>query len=395
MTQEGALVADLWISVCGALAALIVLLRLGDLTATAALAKRFRACLVVIIVLLGFRIGHWADWGWLFTTITYAAASLLPLVALLLAEGMMRLHAPKGLKQYCGGGAVVFVALAVLPTGWMDFVHVLGLLVFQLTGLACVAVMVLMRDKTLMSDTENQSLDRVMLSFLLILPFLATDFLSPVVAASPVRLGGIAVLGLCLLTININRASLSQRRIIGSMGALVVTCMLLTVVIARLGGTTSQVTLQIGAVVLSTVMLLATWQAARALVTEDRYMVMLREIAKGHGTGKQAALQIIKDGAGVQDTLILIEADLVDFDLTALRDLFEKTPVRTVSADHHNEQLAWFFKKYEATHAVCITTHPLSLIAFNDPALMASDSGGYGLAALQRVAASVARQGSP
>ncbi|MEM9585217.1 MAG: hypothetical protein AAGA08_19075 [Pseudomonadota bacterium] len=392
MTEFGTLIADAWVSICGAFGALTVLLRLADLTAAPALARRFQTCLLVIIVLLTFRVGHWADLGWLFTKITYAAAALLPLTALLLAEGMMRLHAPKVAKQYCGWGAVIFAVLALLPTGWMEFVNVLGLLLFQLTGLGLVAMIVVGRDKTLLSNVENQGLNRMILSFLLILPFLATDFLSPVVPAIPVRLGGIAVLGLCLLTININRTSLSQSRIISSMAALCVVSMLLTTAVATLSGTDRFATVQIGVVVLSTIMLLATWQAARALVAEDRYMIMLREIADAKGSGEDAAIGIIQRGAGVSNTLALRETDLVDFDIIALRHLFLQMPVRTVATDEKDEQLAWFFKKYEATHAVCIAPKPLTVIALNNPSLMASDGNGYGLAALQRIAAQTVKQ---
>jgi len=392
MSEFGTLIADSWASICGALGALIVLLRLADLTAAPALARRFQACLFVIFMLFTFRVGHWVELGWFFTSITYAAAALLPLTALLLAEGMMRLHAPKLAKRYCGWGVVIFVTLAFLPTEWMGFVHVLGLLLFQLTGLGLVAFIVLGRDQALLSDVENQGLNRLMLSFLLILPFLATDFLSPVISAIPVRLGGIAVLGLCLLTININRTSLSQRRIIGSMIALCVVSILLTFAVSTLSGTNRLVTFQVGVIVLSTIMLLATWQAARALVAEDRYLIMLREIADATGSGEKAAVEIIQRGTGVSGTLLLREADLADFNIATLQQLFLQTPVRSVVTDQKDEHLVWFFKKYEATHAVCIAVKPLTVIALNNPSLMASDGKGYGLAALQQVAAQTAKQ---
>lgn len=390
MTDFSAFLADSWVSVCGAVGAAIVLFRMADLTASPPVARRFRACLWVIIVVMTARVGNWAEWGWLFNAATYASAALLPLMALFVAEGMMRMHAPRWLKRFCGWGAVVLVLLALLPTTWMEYTHLLGLLLFQLAGLAGVAVMVLRRDQSLLSDAENQSLNRIMLSFLLILPLLATDYYGPVVPVAPVRLGGIAVLGLCLLTININRPSLSQRRIIGSMAGLFAVTICLTALVAVMADATGPTALRIGVVLLATVMLLATWQAARALEIEDRYAIMLREMARLGGTGPGAAVQMIQRGAGVPDALVLEGHDFSDFDTTALRLAFATKPVRTAIADTSDEQLAWLFSRFEASHALCILDDPLTVVVFNNPALTASNGDDFGLAALQRVAAQTA-----
>ena len=119
---------------------------------------------------------------------------------------------------------------------------------------------------------------------------------------------------------------------------------------------------------------------------------MLREIADATGSGEKAAVEIIQRGTGVSGTLLLREADLADFNIATLQQLFLQMPVRSVVTDQKDEHLVWFFKKYEATHAVCIAVKPLTVIALNNPSLMASDGKGYGLAALQQVAAQTAKQ---
>lgn len=395
MTEFGALYTDAWTSICAAMGALLVLVRLPNLIATPSLAWRFRACLRAIIVLMVFRVGHWADWGWGFSVVTFICSAILPLLALLLAEGMMRRHAPKMLKHFCGWGALIFGLLALRPSGWMEMTPVLGVLPFQLTALTAIAAFVVRRDKTLLSAPENQALTRVLLSFLLILPFIATDFLSPHVAALSLRLGGIAVLGLCLLTILLYRPSLSQMRIIAGMAGILGASVALTLMIAELSEAPLTVTFQIGAVVLSTIMLLATWQAARALVSEDRNMIILRAIASAPSSGTQAAVRLVADGADVRDALTLQESDLEDFDVHFLRRLFEEKSVRSVLSDQDDEQFDWLFKKYDATHAVCISTAPLIIMVFNNPALLATEDSAYGLEALQRMAAQIARSEGP
>jgi len=392
MMENTSFLADSWVSICGALGALVVLMRLNRLTSSHELTVRFRACLIAIIILLTFRVGHWAEWGWGYAAITYSSAALLPLFALLLAEGMMRLHAPKVMKYYCGCGAFVFVLFALLPTVWLGTLHTWALLLFQLSGLGGVVYMVMRRDYGGLSGGENQALNRVMLSFLLILPLLATDFLSPFVAAIPARLGGVAVLGLCLLTISINRPSLSHWRIVGSMTVLCGVVVLSTIITARLAGTNLLTSFQIGAVALATTMLLATWQAMRTLMTEDGYLLILRAISQSSKSGPDAAAQLIKTGAGISDALMLGEDDLGDFDSAVLRRLFTDEPVRVCSEVPENEQLSWLFTKFEATHAICITITPMCLIVCNNPGLMAYDSRGYGLTVLQRMAAYTARE---
>ena len=107
-------------------------------------------------------------------------------------------------------------------------------------------------------------------------------------------------------------------------------------------------------------------------------------------------VQLVEHVLGLYDyRLRVVARDLADFDLATLKDLFEQAPVRSVAVDQMDEQLDWLFRKYEATHVAAISTAPLLLIAFNNPALMTTEDAGYSLAALQRVAAQIAGSKTP
>ena len=206
--------ADAWVSTCGALGALIILGNLKHIVQMNMVGPQFRFCLWILIVLLLTRIGHWGSWGWLFSTISHAAAALLPLAVLLLTEALLRRHAPAALKAFCAVGVVPLVLLAVLQIDAVEFWHIAALLAYQLIGLTAVVWFVLSRDRDSLAPAENQIIDRMALSFALILPFLMTEYTRGDSIELPVRLGGLAVLATCWISIGVNRTGLQKRNIV-------------------------------------------------------------------------------------------------------------------------------------------------------------------------------------
>src|SRR6185295_8885373 len=147
--------------------------------------------------------------------VTIAAAGLLPLAALLLTEGLLRRHAPFALKFFAAGGAALFLLLALIPERFAEPWRMAILLAFQFGGFLAIGWLVMTRDRDSLSAAENRTVERMALSLLLILPFMVTDY-RPGLFEVPVRLGGIAILFLCWLTIGLGRASLGHRDTIGA-----------------------------------------------------------------------------------------------------------------------------------------------------------------------------------
>ncbi|RBW57072.1 hypothetical protein [Ruegeria sp. A3M17] len=385
MMDTAAFLADAWVSLCAALGAATVLLRLQDLVQRPEIAKRFQFCLWVLVVLMLARIGHWGGWGWLFSAVTNICAALIPLAALVLSEGLMRRHAPPVLKQVCAWGGVIFGLLGLFQFSSVEITRLAGLLLFQLFGLGGVALFVLRRDKDSLSSAENRTINWISLSFLLILPFLATDFMRGTALDLPVRLGGVAVLGLCWLSIGMNRSGLRPWDTLRGFGIVIVMAVLLPLIFSGIVPVDMRSGVQLIAIILSTLMLLAIWQAAIALRIEDRQLIALREIADVEGQGPQASLTLLRRAAGSPDVILVEEADLMDMNLDDLRASFTTTPVQQLGATD-DEQVNWLFARFDATHAVFLSGTPMRVVMLNSPEIAALDSTGAALRAVQRMA---------
>ncbi len=383
-----AFVADAWVSMCAAIGSLIVLRHIDDLIPLAALAQRFRYCLWLIIFLMLIRIGHWGNGGYLFTALTYLSSALIPLAALTVAEGLMRLHAPLSLKYLCVGGTLVFGISAFFHFEATMFWQLTGLLCFQLVALLGIAIFVIKRDTTRLNREDNVAIDRIALSFAVILPFLASDFMRTSALDIPVRLGGIAVLALCWLALNLGRVSLRKRDISIGFIAIIVSSIALTFVVSELNPMETRTSFQIAIVLVAATMVLAIRQAALAFFIEDRNEIVLQALSAPRGSGPIDALSFLRSATHVGD-VVLADTDLLsDFDIDHLTQHFQQRPVQAATANISEEQLKWLFARFDATHAMCLTTSPLRLALFKMPAtsVLSIDA----LNALQRAASDIA-----
>ncbi|WP_143030569.1 hypothetical protein [Ruegeria halocynthiae] len=338
------------------------------------------------------RIGHWGGWGWFFSAASSICAALIPLAALVLSEGLMRRHAPPALKQLCAWGAVILGLLGLFQFSSIEFARLAGLLLFQLIGLGGVALFVLRRDKDSLSSAENRTINWISLSFLLILPFLATDFMRGTPLDLPVRLGGVAVLGLCWLSISMNRSGLRPWDTLLGFGIVFVVTALLSLIVSGIVPMGIRSSVQVMAIILSSLMLLAIWQAAIALRIEDRQLIALREIADAGGQGPQASLALLRRAAGSADAILVDEADLKDMNLQELRTSFTAIPVQQLGATD-DEQVNWLFSRFDATHAVFLSDIPLRVVMLNSPDIVVQDSTGAALRAVQRMARVLMNEG--
>ncbi|MEP0953769.1 MAG: hypothetical protein ABJH45_05625 [Paracoccaceae bacterium] len=388
MMDMSAYFADAWVSLCAAMGALIVLTRLDDLMPAPAIARRFRICLWLIVCLMLARIGHWGGAGYLFTTATYLTSAFIPLCGLLIAEGLMRVHAPLHLKTLCAGGGLVFAVSAFFQFEATLFWQLTGLLCFQLCAFMSVAVFVLRRDMASLSASDNQAIDRIVLSLALILPFLASDYLRTSVIDIPVRLGGISVLAMCWLAINLNRVGLRKRDIASGFATIAAVAVLLTFVIGLLIPFSTRTGFQVGGVILAAIMVLAIRQAAIALLIEDRNGLVLLALSTAKGHGPQDALALIRRATDTSGVIVLDDNSLHDFETDNLQQLFNQNPVRSADSASQDEQLDWLFARFDATHALSLTADPLRIAILKVSATsILSDEA---LRALQKTAAAIA-----
>jgi hypothetical protein len=392
MTFESTVVADTITSLAALFGLLIVISVIGARRTGDPLSRRLMFGLRVLAVMLACRILDWTTGLAIFRFVTIAAAGLLPLAALLLTEGLLRRHAPFVLKLLIAGGAVLFLLLAPIPERFAEPWRMAALLLFQFGGFLATGWLVMTRDRDSLSTAENRTVERMALSLLLILPFMITDY-RPGLFEVPVRLGGIAILFLCWLTVGLGRASLSHRDTVGAFAVIALSSVFAGLALGGIDDLGWRGSVQGVVIVLSATLLAVIYNDSVSLTAEKRRDSLLKHLAEGDLTDSAHFLRGLQHHILVEGALILSAAELGDFDLKVLTRALKQDPVHSLarvqpeaSIDKDlREQLGWLFEKYEATHVLLAALEPLTVVALNMPALAASPGVEMELRAVQRM----------
>lgn len=397
--MQGALIADSVVSLAalGGLAILNGSMR-GE-PGRQPLTLRIRFGLLVLALLLAARVAGWWTGLSLLSVATTIAAGLVPLATLLLTEGLLRRHAPRAVKRVLAGGALFFGIAGFVPDGIAEPGRNAALFLFQLVGFALVGVLAIRRDRASLSRAENQAIDRIALSLLLILPLLATDYRT-LFPAVPVRLGGLAILFLCWLMISLGQRTVSHRDTLGAFLVLSASALAGGGAIALASGMNVASTVQTMAIVLSAALFGVIWKDSVTLRTEQRRQNLIRHLAGGDIGSTMAFLEGLQDHPLVEGSLVLGAEELGDFDLDALAALFRQHPVVSrasllqpdrLAADDA-DHLGWLLEKFESTHVMLVSDAPLLLVALNMPAVSATPGAEAELAVVQRMALLISRR---
>ena len=199
MTPSSTLLPDTVLSLAAIAGLCFVILRIRTISPQNNLALRFEATLSVVALFLTLRLLHWNTEVGFFRFATYATAALIPLMALLLAEGLLRRHAPKWAKLYLSAGALGLGIAALWPSLTVSDGYSYVLIGAAGERLPDRRLAGHTARRASLSETENRTVFRVGLSLLVILPFLVSDF-GLVASTIPVRLSGLAILVTCWLS---------------------------------------------------------------------------------------------------------------------------------------------------------------------------------------------------
>lgn len=314
------------------------------------------------------------------------AAALVPLAALIVAEGLLRRHAPSWAKWVIGGGAAFFGFTAFWIGGGIDPARLVGLLIFQVVGFGVAGWMIATRDRKSLSDGENRMAVRLGFSLVLLLPLAAGDFLM-VYIHLPVQVSAIGVLALCWLALSLTRAHDGHRRSYAALLLMFGASLGTAVFIGVIAGVGLKGLVVIGAVVMALVLVLAIAAALRA---QSVHLVAYMAEAEGNDPlafllGLQAHplvdLAVKVDGASLDDAVLAR--------IFAARPVLAKGdfPALGATADDH---MAHLFARYDATHIVDCGCFPRQLVALSMPALQTSAQAQIELCAVQRMAALMA-----
>ncbi|MEW9617563.1 hypothetical protein AB3G45_27530 [Shinella sp. S4-D37] len=382
--------ADTFVSLAAFLGLVVLIRAIGTFDAGSPLTRRVLFGLRVLAALMAGRVLAWWTGLFLFEAVTIAAAGLVPLATVLVAEGLMRRHAPPLTKWIAAGGAAVFAVLAFLPASLADPWRLVGLFLYQLVTFALAGHMAVTRDRKSLSRAENQAVDRIALSLLLILPLLVTDFRSAYVDL-PVRLGGLAVLFLCWLLISLGQRAASHRDTLVAFVVPAAVALVAALAIGAENGFGPAALARTASVVTAAVLLGVIWKDGIGLGTEQRRRSLIRHLAEDRIDDTLAFLRELQNHPLVEGALLLEEAELADLDLAGLKRLLAARPLLRATqaaelAETDAEQLAWLTEKYEATHVMLVSRKPFRLIALNMPSVSATPGAETELKVVQRMA---------
>ena len=356
--------------------------------------SRFLFGINVVCTMMVARVLSWTTGFEIFDVITVIAAGLIPLATLLLCEGLLQRHAPAILKWIAALGAGVFFVLAFFSRQYIDPGRVMGLLAFQGFIFICAGYLVVTRDKTSLSTAENQSIERIALSLLLIVPFAISDYRTGFFD-TPVRMSGVAVLFLCWLAISLRRSNLHHGEIFRSFFLLLGSAVAAGVSIAWLADIDLRTMVQIIAIITSATIVAVIYNDSRSLQRDEERDSLLRYLARSNLEDPDSFLRGLLRHEPVTGALVLEEKDLADFD-ESFREAFRKEPFKRVSdsgtTDTSGEQVRWFFEKYDATHALMVSDRPFAVMALNIPAFAASPNVELELQTVQRMAQLISRR---
>ena len=187
-------IADSIVNLCGAIGLGVAMVTLYRRDPRSPLTRRLLLALGVIALLFFVRGAAWWSGSGVLDHLSMIPAALVPLGALIVTEGILRRHAPRGLKIAIVTGGIVLGLGGAARAGAICRRPSRSLLaLFQLGGFAICAWLLAARDRTTLMASENRSIGRLAVGAILVIPFVVTDFqvLAPDI---PVRLGALGAL---------------------------------------------------------------------------------------------------------------------------------------------------------------------------------------------------------
>ena len=390
MIAAAAVLTQLYLS-CAALLGLYVLQSsLARRDAWDPINRRFIFALRITMLLFAGRILMVATGVEAFRIMVLFAAAMVPLAVLLLTEGLLRRHAPAAFKAYVGGGAALFALTSLWYSFSIDPPRLASLLVFQVSGLMITAWLIVTRDKTSLSQSENTMVVRLGLSLFLLIPLAASDFLLLYIGL-PIQISALGVLILCWLSIGLSRPYLNHRATFIMLAVMTVLGAFVGTMLGFFAGLERDGYLLTIAAVLTTLFLVTILNDARQLRDEAQSFGLLTYLARVSTDDTFTFLKGLEKHPLLQGAATVSHKDLARLDDTLLGEIFKASPILRRNAlpqlgPAADDHIAYLFEHYEATHIMLAQRQPRVLVALSLPSLSAAPTAELELQVVQRMA---------
>ncbi|MGE0828188.1 MAG: hypothetical protein AB7O04_02410 [Hyphomonadaceae bacterium] len=391
MNPEAASVALNALAFIGAAAFVVAQWRTRESTP---LETRLAAFFALLMALVGVRALRWGLELSNLRRLEEALAAFIPLFALVLAEGLMRRHAPGWMKRVIAALSLAFMLAAFLRPDAAALTFAIALGVFMAGSLASIALLLALRRRQSLAPAENDAVSAMSAALIVALPLSATDFLSAA-GQAPIRAGGLGLLVFVYAVARVSAAGGAAFGVLGDLAwALAAACLGLAAFAYVLGPPQPIAALEWFAILLALVLVIQIVHRVREMRRVRTQQTLWRAFAEAPANELPAFLDRLMAAPELERARLLEGASLADYDADALRKAFHATPViaaseaRAIRAGAW-EQLAVLFDAQEATHAVLISPSPLRLLMVNMPRVGAGAEAELQLRVLARLAAGI------
>jgi hypothetical protein len=353
---------------------------------------RFSALFLLLMCLIGVRAARWALGDQGLRHGEEALAAFVPLFALFLAEGLMRRHAPKPLKQIFTFGGTLIAILALLRPAALASQFAILLGAFVAASLAAIMLLLALRQRSALAPAENAAIGALTIALLVALPLAATDFLAAA-GMVPVRAGGVAFLVIVFAAARVAA--------VGGGGFRAVTDLFWSIAAAALAFITLALALdfpqdvnsvRLFCVLTALVLVFRIVQYGREQRAARRSASLWRMLAEAPSDNLDAFLARMLGAPQLERARLLASPDLAEYDQAILRNAFaahaviNRTEARTLEPGAR-EQFDIILDTFEATHAIMVSVAPLRLVLVNMPRVGAGPDTELQLQVLAKLAA--------
>jgi hypothetical protein len=389
MIAAAPVLTDLFLSVAAVLALSVLHRTIARRDPYEPLNRRFLFGIRVTLLLFAGRALVMITGGEGFRFFVLLAAALIPIAVLILTEGLLRRHAPAWVKGLIGIGTVVFALSSLWYSGNIDPFRLWALLAFQIIGLGIAGWLVLSRDRASLSATENQTVERLGLSLILLIPLAAADYLMDYMGLT-VQVSALGVLFLCWLAIGLGRAQTGHGAPVLGFVIVAIAAATAAALISTLGQWGGPGFVIVAAVMMAAMLVAMIVNDAAALRVEENSHSLLRHMAEA-GEDSLTFLRGLQAHPLVEGAVLVDKATLADLDPTVLAAIFAAHPVLHRADQTHAEgaaadHIAHLFARFDATHFICAGRDPLLLLALAMPSLATSPQSELELRAVHRMA---------
>jgi hypothetical protein len=325
-------------------------------------------------------------------------ACTLPVFALILAEGVLRRHAPRALKAAITAGTLTLgVALLALgpSAAWSQCLGV-----FLSTGLLAVVTLLIKRDRSSLSYQENASISAFVLAGIGLVLLDMPDFL----ADAPMAMSGLGAALLVFFT-RLNPTSLpGLRQALADLALIAGLSAILAIGLAQalgMSGTAGIARLVI--VILALGITLATLLGGLRDHPEfDEARALRAALARAETSGLSAFLEGLADQPMLRGLRIAEGQALAEYDQASLGAVLGARLIwtRSALADPDDpapamgrDELADLMASLDASHAGLISAVPLRIALLTLPALGPQDGAELDLALFCKLAVIAGRKG--